>query len=88
MNQARLVSVDNAIADVGGGDHDFDGGDAAFVIGSTNEALRNDGFERGCKLQANLFLFWRRKDRDDALDGFCGVESMQGGENHVAGFGG
>src|SRR5579862_2011468 len=88
VNEASLVGVDDAIADVGRGDHDFNGGDAALVVGAANEALRNDGFEGGGELQTNLFLFWRREDRDDALDGFRGIESVQGRENQVAGFGG
>ena len=88
VDQARLVGVDDAIADVGGGDHDFDGGDAAFVVGAADEALGDDGFQRGGQLQANLFLLGRRKDGDDALNGFRGVESVQCGENQVAGFGG
>ena len=49
---------------------------------------RDDGFERGGKLQANLFLLGRRKDRDNTLNRFRGVEGVQCGENHVAGFGG
>src|SRR5579862_9981912 len=88
VNEASLVGVDDAIADVGGGDHDFNGGDAALVVGAANEALRNDGFEGGGELQTNLFLLGRREDRDDALDRFRGIESVQGRENQVAGFGG
>src|SRR5262249_13189411 len=30
VNEASFIGVDDAIADVGGGDHNFDGGDAAF----------------------------------------------------------
>src|SRR5258707_381924 len=88
VNQARLVRIDDAIADVGGADHDFAGGHAAFVVGAAHEALGDDGLERGGKLQANLFLLGRREDGDDALNGFRGVERVQGGENQVAGFGG
>ena len=44
MNQARLVRVDDAITDIAGGDHDFDGGNAAFVVGAADEALRDHGF--------------------------------------------
>src|SRR6266702_1943191 len=47
MNQARFVRVDDAIADVAGGDHDFNGRNAALVIGAANEALRDDGLQRG-----------------------------------------
>src|SRR5580765_2356054 len=63
-------------------------GDAAFVVGAANETLGNDGFERGGKLQTNLLLLGRREDGDNTLNGFRGVESVQGRENHVAGFGG
>src|SRR6266849_133183 len=88
VNQAGLVRVDDAIADVGGGDHHFAGGDAAFVVGAADQALGDDGLERGRKLQTNLFLLGGRKDGDDALNRFRGIEGVQGGENQVAGFGG
>ena len=58
------------------------------VVGAAHEALADDGFQSGGELQANLFLLGRREDRDDALDGFGGVQRVQGGENQVAGFGG
>ena len=83
-----MSGIDDAIADVGGGDHDFDGGNAALVVGAAHQALADDGFQRGGHLQANLFLLRRRKDGDDALNRFGGVERVQGGENQVAGFGG
>src|SRR6266436_6247118 len=70
MNQARLVRVDDAIADIASGDHDFDGGNAALVVGAAHEALRHDGLERGGKLQTNLFLLRGREDRDNTLNGF------------------
>ena len=44
VDEARFVGVDDAIANVGGGDHDFASGDAAFVVGAAYEALRDDGF--------------------------------------------
>src|SRR5215469_9730931 len=88
VNQARLVGIDDAVANVRRGDHDFDGGDAAFVVGAAHQALRNDGFERGGKLQSNLFLLGRREDCDNTLNGLGGVESVQGGKHQVAGFGG
>src|SRR6266851_8085243 len=34
MDEARLVRINDAITDVRGGDHDFAGGDAAFVVGA------------------------------------------------------
>src|SRR6266705_5789442 len=86
VNQARLVRVDDAIADVAGGDHDFAGRHAAFVIRAAHQALRDDGLQRGGKLQTNLFLFRRREDRDNTLNRFRGVESVQSGKNQVAGF--
>src|SRR5207245_7242191 len=70
VNQARFIRVDDAIADVAGGDHDFDGGNAALVVGAANETLGDDGFERGGKLQTNLFLLRRREDRNNTLNGF------------------
>src|SRR5205814_5989997 len=42
----------------------------------------------GGKLQANLFLLGRGEDGDNTLNGFGGVESVQGREDQVAGFGG
>src|SRR6267142_1393355 len=37
VNQARFVRVDDAIANVSRGNHDFDGGDAALVIGAPHQ---------------------------------------------------
>jgi hypothetical protein len=88
VNEASFVRVDDAIANIGGGDHDLDRGDAAGVVGAADEALRDDGLERGGHLQTNLFLLGGRKDGNDTLNGFGGVESVQRGENEVAGFGG
>src|SRR3984893_5109876 len=88
VNEAGLVRIDDAVTNVPGADHDFASGDAAFVVGAAHEALGYDGLERGSKLQANLLLLRRREDSNDALNGFRGVESVQGGENQVAGFGG
>src|SRR5467141_46528 len=79
MNQARFVRVDDAVSDVPSGDHDFAGGDAAFVIRAAHQALRDDRLQRGGKLQTNLLLLWRREDRDNTLNRFRGVESVQGG---------
>ena len=45
-------------------------------------------FRVAASLQADLLLLRRREDRDDALNGFRGVQSVQGRENQVAGFGG
>jgi len=73
VDQAGFVGVDDAIADVARGDHDFDGGNAAMVVGAAHEALRDDGLQSGSELQANLFLLGRREDRDDTLDRFGGV---------------
>src|SRR5437764_3649974 len=88
VNQARFVRIDDAVTNVRGGDHDFDRGNAAFVVGAAHQALGNDGLQRGGELQTNLLLLGRRKDRDNTLNGFGGVESVQGGEHKVAGFGG
>src|SRR6202167_825360 len=87
-DHARLVGIDDAIANVSGRDHDFDGRDAAGAVGFAHQALADDGFQRAGELQTNLFLLGRRKDSDDALNGFRRVESVQGGQNQVAGFGG
>src|SRR5437868_873683 len=78
MNQARFVRVDDAVSDVPGSDHDFAGGDAAFVIRAAHQPLRDDRLQRGGKLQTNLFLLRRREDRDNTLNRFRGVESVQG----------
>src|SRR6267142_2769962 len=88
VNQARFVRVDDAIADVARGDHDFDGRNAALVIRAAHQALRDDGLQRGGQLQTDLLLLRWRKDGDDALNRFRGVKSMQGGKDEVAGFGG
>src|SRR5271170_7026040 len=86
-DHARFVGIDDAVADVAGGDHDFDGRDAAGAIGFAHQALADDRFQGAGELQTNLFLFGRRKDGDDALNGFRRIQSVQGGQHQVAGFG-
>src|SRR5580704_8146047 len=86
-DHARLVRIDDAIANVSGGDHYFDGGHAAAAIGFAHQALADYGFQSAGELQANLFLFRWREDGDDALNGFRCVESVQSGQHQVAGFG-
>src|SRR5580658_6189665 len=86
-DHTRLIWVDDAVANVSGGDHDFDGRDPAAAIGFAHQALADDGLQCAGKLQANLLLLGRRKDGDDALNGFRRVEGVQRGQNQVAGFG-
>src|SRR3984885_11129334 len=86
-DHARLIWVDDAIANVSGGDHDFDGRDAAAAVGFAHQSLADDGLQCAGELQANLFLLRRRKDGDDALNGFRRVQSVQCGQNQVARFG-
>ena len=86
MDQARLVRVDDAIADVSRSNHDFAGRDAAFVIRAAHQALGDDRLQRGGKLQANLFLLRRREDGDNTLNRFRGVQGVQSGKHEVAGF--
>ena len=88
MDHARFFRIDDAIANIAGGDHHFHGGNAARIIGAVNQALADDGLQRGRELQANLLLLRRRKDGDDALNRLRGVQSMQSGEDQVAGLGG
>src|SRR5712692_2523644 len=68
VDQARLIGIDYAVADIGSSDHYLDGGNAALVVGAAHQALADDGLERAGHLQANLFLLGRREDGDDALD--------------------
>jgi len=44
VNEARLIGVDDAIANVGSGDHDFRKRGRGFVVGAAPEALGDDGF--------------------------------------------
>src|SRR5216683_3994472 len=46
-DKARLVRIDDAITDIRGRDHYFDGGDASILSGAVHEALADDGLERG-----------------------------------------
>jgi hypothetical protein len=87
-NQARFVGIDDAIADVAGADHHFNGGTRPLPSALRTRRWLMTAFSVDAKLQANLFLLGRRKDGDDALNRFGGVECVQGGEHQVAGFGG
>src|SRR3984893_10549046 len=52
-DQARLVGVDDAIADIAGRDHHFDGRNAALAVAPAHEALADDSLERGSELQSH-----------------------------------
>ena len=53
-----------------------------------HQALRDDRLEHAGQLQADLLLLVRRKDGDDAVDRFGGVERVERREHEVAGLGG
>ena len=74
----------NQVADGGGGDHDFQRGDAAsgFLL---EQRLRDDRFQRFRQLGADLCLLGRRKGVDDAVDGFRRAGGVQGAEDQVPG---
>src|SRR6202043_4156858 len=61
---------------------------ATVAVAASNQALADYSPQHSRKLQTNLFLFGRREHGDNTIDGFDRVERVQGGENHVAGFGG
>jgi hypothetical protein len=44
VDEASFVGVDDAIADIAGGNHDLDGRDAALLVSAAHQSLRNDGF--------------------------------------------
>src|SRR5271154_6867009 len=67
-DHARLVRIDDAVANIAGHDHDFDGRHAARAVTAADEALADDGLERRSQLQTNLLLLGRREDSDDALN--------------------
>ena len=71
----------------GGGDHDFDGRDAAQAVGARHQPLRDRRLEHAGELDADLTLLVRREDGDDAVDGLGRVERVQRREHEVAGFG-
>src|ERR1700685_1133164 len=55
-NHARFVRIDDAIADVAGADHYFNGWDAAAAVGFTHESLAHARLCRSAKLHADLFF--------------------------------
>jgi LysR family glycine cleavage system transcriptional activator len=58
----------------------------ALAVGTRNQALADDPFQRAGELGDDLRLLVRREDIDDAVDRLRGIGSVQGGENEVAGF--
>ena len=83
----RLFRHENTFANVGGINHDFHRGYAPFRIGALYQSLADDGAQHGRQLQSYLLLLGWREDGDNAVDGFHRIESVQSGEDHVAGFG-
>ncbi len=64
------------------------GEDAAFDIGAAEEALADDGLEDVGELRGDLLLLVGGEEIHDALDGFWGVDGVEGRDDKVAGFGG
>src|SRR5882762_714851 len=64
----------------------FDGGDAAFAVFLGKEALGNDEAKRFAEASAHRMLIGNRKNADDALNRFRGVNGVQRRENEMAGF--
>src|SRR4029450_9173383 len=87
-NQVSLFLVDDAVANEGRREHDLDGRDAACSIFPLYEALRAHRPENARQLQPNLFLLVGWKDGDDPVDGFGGVDRVQGRADEVTGFSG
>src|SRR3984885_12906145 len=76
--EERLIESLHAVLAEAGGDG---------VADYSRFSLADDGLQCAGELQANLFLLRRRKDGDDALNGFRRVQSVQCGQNQVARFG-
>ena len=85
-DEAGFLRDGNTVADVGGRNQHFHRRHAPVAVRAAHQALGNDGSKSAGHLHANLLLLGRRKDGDDALDGFRGIERVQGGEDQVAGF--
>ena len=85
MNQAGLIRIDNAIADIFRGNQHFHRRGASNAVRLAHQALGDDRLQGARQLQANLLLFRGRENRDDTLNGFRGVHGVQSGEHHVAG---
>jgi hypothetical protein len=81
-----LILVTDAFADERRGDHDLGAGDATLAAGPRDEALRDDGLQDAGELQPDLTLLVGRKDHDDAVDRFGGIERVDRGEHEVTGF--
>src|SRR6266699_7160592 len=69
----------NVFASAHSGLEDFDGGNAALGVLARKKALGNDVAEGLGKASANGLLVGQRKNSDDALDGFRGVDRVEGG---------
>src|SRR5271165_2822654 len=69
-NGASLLGHENALPNEGSIDHHLDSGDAALGVATAHQALAHNGAQHSRQLQPNLFLLGRRKNRDDAVDGF------------------
>jgi len=78
VNEAGLIGVDDAIANEAVAIMTSQR-DAAFVVGAAHEALGDDGFSVAQAASESVSAR-AVEDRDDALDGFRGVESVQRGE--------
>src|SRR5450755_2595713 len=69
-----------------GGFENFDGGDAALVVFPGEQALRNNIAESFGQTGANGLLIGKRKNADNALDGFRSVDGMQRGHDQMSSF--
>lgn len=80
--------VADARADGRVGDHDLAGEGAPAALFRGDELLADDGLDTVGELGEDLGAFFWRENRDDAVDGLCGVGGVEGADDEVAGLGG
>ena len=80
------LRIENAVGDHARIPHNFDRSDSAAKFGS-NESLRQCGSQDAGELHSNLLVMMGRKEPDDPVDCFGGVNRMECAQHEVPGFG-
>src|SRR5579871_1466040 len=84
LNRLLVIGLEDAVEDPSRHHHDFNRRHPALAVGTLEEALAHDAFQRGRQGEANLLLLERREEVDDAVDRFGGIGRVEGGQDKVA----
>ena len=82
----KVLASRMSIGDGGGVHHDFEGDDAALLVGAGNELLANDAAQGFADHDADLAALIDGEDVEDAVERAGGIGGVQRADDEVARF--